>query len=946
MLSLTGLLARADSLATAPSSVINDIQADWLAQAEVRGVPHPAARPAQATEDAAGACDGIRNGKFGFHTGQNDQPSWWQVDLGRAQALHRAVIYNRCDFPTAPAAQPTAAMELQLSDDQKAWRTHYRHAGAPFYGVTDGKPLTIALDGQTTRYLRIQVPPHACLHLDEVEVYGMADSSKNLALRAAANQSSTSQWSISKAAAPTTAVLAYPIAETIERGRRLAGDLGAAGVPVSDCQRELEQVAQAEQRMPPGDAPARRALYLQARAAVRRLALANPLLDFASILFVTRAAASYSHMSDQYYSWWARPGGGLFVLQGFKTDSPRLRCLTAALPEGSILSPDISFDGKKALFSFCRFYPDRARNPNKLDKESQPEDSFYHVFEVNLDGTGLRQITRGRYDDFFARCLPSGEIVFLSTRRGHAFQCGKASAMATLDATQPDSFVRCGGDASRPVSVYTLHVMNDRGADLRAISPFENFEWDPSVADDGRILYARWDYVDRDNMPYMKLWSTNADGTNPQAVYGNYTRNPQCAFEPRSIPGSRKIVFTAAAHHALTGGSLVLLDPAKATEDQTPLTRLTPEVVFPESEGWSLAQYANPWPLSETYYLTAWGFPIQPGCPPQADWGTTPPPNALGIYLYDAFGNLELLHRDPSLCSMYPIPVRPRTRPPVLASEVDWNGRQEGRFLVQDVYAGLEGMPRTAIKRLRIVAMPIKTQPHMNKPNLGVTGDDPGKCVLGTVPVEADGSAYFRVPSGVCVFFQALDDDGRAVQTMRSLTHVQPGQTLSCIGCHEDRKLAPASSRPLAAAREPSRITPGPEGSWPMRFDRLVQPVLDRHCVSCHARDAADPAAARLDLVHDAYEKLVHYGRPSLADHVRQSYSQGRSIAGAGPSQSSALLKTLKDSPGHEALKLDADSRQRLVLWIDLYGQRQGSFSAEQEMQLLRFRGEMADLLE
>jgi len=162
-------------------------------------------------------------------------------------------------------------------------------------------------------------------------------------------------------------------------------------------------------------------------------------------------------------------------------------------------------------------------------------------------------------------------------------------------------------DASRPVAVYTLHTMNAAGGDLTPISPFEMFEWEPSVAHDGTIMYSRWDYVDRDNMPYMSLWSISPDGINARLIYGNYTKAPHCTFEPRAIPGSDKIIFTASGHHSQTMGSLVLLNPAVGTEGEAPVTRLTPETPFPEIEGWPRAYYANPWPLSERTHLVAWG---------------------------------------------------------------------------------------------------------------------------------------------------------------------------------------------------------------------------------------------------------------------------------------------------------------------------------------------------
>jgi mono/diheme cytochrome c family protein len=279
---------------------------------------------------------------------------------------------------------------------------------------------------------------------------------------------------------------------------------------------------------------------------------------------------------------------------------------------------------------------------------------------------------------------------------------------------------------------------------------------------------------------------------------------------------------------------------------------------------------------------------------------------------------------------------------------VDWDGPQEGRFLVQNVHEGLDGIEPGSVKRLRIVGMPVKTQPNMNSPSIGVTNDDPGKCVLGTVPVEKDGSAYFRVPSGVPVFFQALDEQGRAIQTMRSLTYVQPGQTQSCIGCHEGRSRTPPVSGPaLAASRDPSKLRLDPEGSWPLRFDKLVQPVLDKHCVSCHRADGKDPKAGRFDLTAEkSYANLVSYGKPSLRDHVKDAYRAGRSVAGAGASRTSALLARLQDPKSPRGVRLDEDSFRRLVTWMDTYAQKQGSFSPQQEEQLRRFRQDVADLLE
>jgi hypothetical protein len=484
--------------------------------------------------------------------------------------------------------------------------------------------------------------------------------------------------------------------------------------------------------------------------------------------------------------------------------------------------------------------------------------------------------------------------------------------------------------------------MDSNGQNLRAISAFENFEWTPFVSSDGRILYARWDYIDRPNGSFISLWATNPDGTNPELVYGNFTARPQCVFEAQPIPNSRKLIFTASAHHSITGGSLVMLDRRLGTEEAQPITRLTPEVKFPETEGWAVSYYANPHPLSEEYCLVAWS---DRGLPPHgivAD--DRNPVNACGIYLYDAFGNLELLYRDPNITSMYPIPVRPRLRPPVIPTMVSWDGSEEGYFLLQDVYQGLAGIQRGSVKSLRVVGTIPKLQPQMNCPSIGVSREDPGKFVLGTVPVEADGSAYFRVPSGVPVFFQALDGNGLAIQTMRTLTYVQPKLTLSCVGCHESRELAPiVSKKPLALLREPSKLTPGPPGTWPLRFDQLVQPVLDKHCVSCHRLGSGNEKAARLDLTSPkSYDSLIGFGGENLK---KLAFERSRSVPGECTAAKSKLLALLKQEKGHEGVRLDAESLNRLITWMDLYAQKQGCFGEAQEKELLKLREVWADML-
>lgn len=889
--------------------------------------------------DATGGCDGIKNGEWGFHTGLNDQP-WWQVDLGKSEALDEVKVWNRRE-----AAERAWQLRLLLSEDGKKFQQVYQHNGTPFHGFSDGKPLVIKLEGKHGRFVRLALPGTTFLHLDEVEVFGRANPGKNLALHQPADQLSVSQWSVAHTI-PKDIDWADSARAALAVCERLSSELpptSQVGPKLDELKRELAAL--------PKDVSGR-AIFLEARRLQRRLTLQNPLLHQSdALLFTKRVPGSFNHMSDQYYGWFSKPGGGIYLLRGVASDNPTEECLTSSFKKpGSFLRPTLSYDGEKILFAWCRYYPQLADNPNKLDKATVPEDAFYHVFEMKIDGSDVRQLTHGKYDDFDGRYLPDGRVVFLSTRRGQALQAGRETAALSLTRPDlPDCYVRCGGGPERPVAVYTLHTMNADGGDLCAISPFEMFEWTPEIGHDGSILYSRWDYIDRDNMPFMGLWAINPDGSNARMVYKNYTRAPHCTFEPKPIPGSHKLVFTASAHHAQTMGSLVLLDPSVGLDGASPITRLTPEVQFPEIEGWPLTSYANPWPLSERAYLVAWGCEGArvPGPEGWSRWHAVQRPiNGMSLYFYDAATRTrELLWTDPEIGCGDPIPVRPGERPPVVASHLATTSR-EGTFLLTDVYQGLTQVARGQIKSLRLVAVPAKTHPTMNFPSIGVIGDDPGKCVLGTVPVEEDGSAYFRVPAGVILFFQALDANGVAVQTMRSVSHVQPGQTLGCIGCHEHRQRAPVSRPVTAVARAPSVITLGPEGSWPLRFDRLVQPVLNARCVSCHNAAATNAVAARLDLSSEkSYASLVAFGKPSLQELVREAYHRGFSVEGQGVAQRSALLAMLEAPAGHYEVLLDPDSRERLVTWMDTYAQRLGSFSEQQEKQLLELRQLCAGLL-
>jgi len=912
-------------------SVETQVEADWQWQLIHRepafqavGAAGPDTVLSQA--DAAGGCDGVQTGEFGFHTAFEDNP-WWQVDLQKSDALGRVVISNRGGFEGR-----AAHLVISVATVADQFFEVYRHDGTIFGGHKDQSPLVVDLKGKKARWLKIQIPGTNYLHLDEIEVYGLNET-KNLALGRPATQSSVSEWS--SVAAPRGSG-PVDINRVIERGLQLADFLADQGVAVRSYRQGLERMR--DQSV--SDPKRVRETYKEVRRMIRAMALENPVLDFDSILFVKRKPSMFPHLSDQYYGWWSRPGGGIYLLKHFTAENPDLVCLTEDWAQGNFLRPDLSFDAKKVVFAWARYYEHVADIQDKVTKANLPEEAFYHIFEMNIDGTGVRQLTHGRYDDFDARYLPDGRIAFLSTRKGQFLQSSIENTQKTLTADLPDSYVRCGGDNYRPVPVFTMHAMGPSGDHMRPISAFETFEYTPAVSNDGRILYCRWDYIDRFNGHFFSLWSTHPNGTHGNLVYGNYTKSPQATMEPRPIPGSDKIVFTAAAHHSITGGSLVLLDRSKGTEGTAPITRLTPEVPFPEAEKNINMFYANPWPLSETSYLVSWSHQT---LPPHRRIGLDHSVNSQGIYLYDAFGNLDLLHRDPEVSCMYPIPVKPRLKPFDL---VDTRESQEknGLVFIQDVQQGLTGVTPSSVKRIRIVAVTPKTQPRMNEPCLGVSSEETGKYVLGTVPVEDDGSAYFVIPAGVSIFFQALDDQGRALQTMRSLTYAQPGQTLSCVGCHESREMTPPRAmRAKALQREPSRLTPPPQGAWPLDYAHLVQPLWDRACIECHSPEGDDPKAMALDLSPEkSFNTLLDFADKDLHD---LAFEKDMSVAGEGPSLDSLFLKYLDTDKEHKGY-LTPDECYRLALWMDTYALRQGFFSETQRQALVAFREQLQGLFE
>ncbi len=478
---------------------------------------------------------------------------------------------------------------------------------------------------------------------------------------------------------PSTCAAAIEL--LLKRGDALIRDLRESGVDLRQEQIEWDRLRSAT----PSEETWQHLHQLR-----RHIALSNPLARLGPLLFVKQVPSCFSHQLTQYYGSCARPGGGVFVL-----DEPGVsmncRQLATSLPTGSYQHTEVSYDGKRVLFAYCRVESAPANREEHLDR-------FYHLYEMSADGGGLRQLTDGAFDDFAPRYLPDGRIVFVSTRRGGFHRCGRG-----------------------PCPTYTLAIANADGSNSYSISFHETHEWDPAVLNDGRIIYTRWDYVDRDAVHYQQLWSVRPDGSNVRAFYGNHTLNPVGVWEAQPVPGSHRVMATAAAHHAMTAGSIILLDTSRGIDGSEPITRLTPDALFPESEApvsqggqsrgtwyapagvakpppippeaarWPGHCYRTPWPLSEKYFLAAYSFDPLIGEP------SANPPNQFGLYLVDCFGNKELLYRDPEISSLWPIPLRARPKSPVIPSEAATSSN--GTFFLQNVRAAWPYLPDVPITR-------------------------------------------------------------------------------------------------------------------------------------------------------------------------------------------------------------------------------------------------------
>ena len=666
-------------------------------------------------------------------------------------------------------------------------------------------------------------------------------------------------------------------------------------------------------------------LLADIRAARRSLILSHPLLGFKKLLINKNPPTTYSHNCDQYLGRNSRVGDGPTILEDWKSENPKATVLLKGkLPEGAFMHPTLSYDARKFLFTYA----------DHTSKDSRQWRFF--LYEASIDGSTFRQLT-GTPKDALATwdqratvlvedsdpCyLPDGGIAFISSRS--------------------QNYGRCHGGRYTPS--FLLYRCQGDGSNITQLSWGEANETTPTVLHDGRILYTRWEYVDRHEMEFHKLWTTRPDGTAPSNFYGNDTIAPLMIAEARTLPNSHKVVATGMAHHSFNHGSVILIDPDKGDNDRAPLTRITPEVGFPEVPGEKNfnTAYASPYPLSEDLYLVAYSPK------PISMQGKVPPANSFGIYLVDTLGGRELIYRDPNVSCFSPTPVLPVPVPPILPSSLPLadakTESKTGTYLIQNVYL-TRNDPQGLIKPGQIKAL--RFNELINKParnSAPVSAPVPNelpKRILGTVPVNPDGSVAVIVPAKVPLQIQALDENGMAIMTERSFHYLQPGEIRSCGGCHEPVGSAPPSNRSSKFVR-PVALTPheGARNEGGLSFARTVQPVLDRYCIECHGLNGKTeknisltgdrPAPVQGEKPKNraystSYLALIPFTKTVGSKGSTSPLAMNISRPSDYYARGSKLIPLLLAN--HAQVHLDQASLTRVVEWLDMNAQAYGDYS-------------------
>jgi hypothetical protein len=626
--------------------------------------------------------------------------------------------------------------------------------------------------------------------------------------------------------------------------------------------------------------------------------LSHPALKFDKLLFATRKHRGSSSYTGHYNH--SNPGGNLCVLSPVAPDG-KVTTLIPELDGGLFGRFDLSFDATRIVFSYSK---------GKGQAGNSPDGDRFRIWEVGIDPVrgvmvpgSLQQLTfsdkaevqtmkdyrgsfcGGGFDDVDPCYLPSGKIMFTSSRSQRSVLCF-------------------------PATVTTLHYMDADGRNIRCVSQGQVNEMSPMVMHDGRVAYMRWEYVDKGFGNVQSLWVVRPDGSGSDHLYKNSVVRPGTMINACSVPGSRKFVTIGAGHHGGMEGPVILVDTRRQRRTAEAMTNLTPEISYPGMGPMSGngGRFKEPHPFSEKFYLVTHkpgGIRYNAGA-------------EYGLYVLDARGNRAQLYRDPDKSCYQPTPLRPRPRPvdiPAVETPAGEEAKTATMFLA-DVYQGLDGIERGRVKYIRVMeAMNLNWYDTyrsgqngdgcgMQASAVSLGGDVARKKVYGIATVHEDGSASFTVPAEKNVYFQALDENYMV-----------------------------NDPRPKAALRKPEALYPQPGDTGPRAVHYMldVQPILDKHCVRCHSgkkpKGKLDLSGKLTGLWSVSYESLCRKGLV----HYLHTCGYGSSCVPIEPPltfgshRSPMVTKLLK---GHSKVKLSREEFVKIVTWVDanapFYGTHRG----------------------
>jgi len=659
-------------------------------------------------------------------------------------------------------------------------------------------------------------------------------------------------------------------------------------------------------------------LYIEA-CEFRRAQRLAPFLDknWNGIVFAQHFNMGASHyaytegLSDAQRERHFYPGAKITLLRMEGTEGKSTTLLEDK--NGVIRDVEISWDGTKIIFAW---------------KKSDFEDD-YSLYEMSLDTREIREITSGLgHADYEPAYAPNGDILFNSTRCVQIVDCWW---------TEVSNLYTCAAD----------------GKYLRRLTFDQVHDNYPTITEDGRVLYTRWDYNDRGQIYPQGLFEMLPDGTAQQAFYGNNSWFPTTILHARHIPGTNKVIAIFTGHHSWQAGKLAILDTSLGREENSGAQLIAPVRETPaeriDAYGQDGDLFKYPYPVDDTHFLVSYtplgwesrGAPFQMHRP------------VFGLYLMDLQGNRELLYRDNetnlSVGRMVPVASRkPSFQRPSLVNYT----KETGIYYIQDIHAGpgLDGIPCGTIRKLRVVALEYRAAGIGNNINGGVAGGAlistpiaigngswDVKVPLGDATVYEDGSAMFEVPARTPVYFQALDEKGRALQSMRSWSTLQPGETQSCVGCHEHKNATPlVEASPSIAMRfgsYPLQENYGPPDGF--SFPERIQPILDMHCIKCHYGDHAKP-----DISSEEKHAFSLRGEPVLDEQSKRYWSEAYlNLTKDGPESGHLRWISTQSAPpmiepdtvgaiaspiiamleqGHNDVQLSEGEMQTLSCWIDL----------------------------